>query len=125
MEATTWQQREDAYQAALETNDTQLVAAFLAPGWRLLEPAYGLIDRERFLAGIGAGRLSHARMAKEVIHVAEGDDWATVISHGRNVGKLNGEPFDAEVYVTNVWQLVADGNWQIAFSGEAPVRCPA
>ncbi|MEJ7685044.1 MAG: hypothetical protein WKG06_45805 [Segetibacter sp.] len=56
---------EDALNDAFASNNIEEISKFLSSDWYLLEPQYGIINKERFLSVIEQGDLSHTAMRKK------------------------------------------------------------
>ena len=117
-----FQDIEDKYNTALESNDTNKISKLLADDWTLLEPSFGLITKESFINSIEIKDLIHSKMKKNVENVKIYGNIAIVLTKGKNIGKYKNENFDAEVWITNVYQMHQE-NWIMINSHECPVTC--
>mgnify|MGYP001798088524 CR=1 FL=1 len=115
-----FQQIEDEYNVALESNEAKKVRKHLAKGWTLLEPQYGLISRKDFLNLIDKGDLRYHSMQKQVLKVKHYEDMAIVITKGRNIGCFRKKAFDTEQWISNTWRKVK-GEWSMVMSQESTV----
>jgi ketosteroid isomerase-like protein len=113
---------EDAFNKALTTNNIAEISKHLSNDWVILEPQYGLVNKERFLNAIQTGDLSHTSMQKNVVQVKLHDDIALVTTRGMNVGFYKNVPFDSEQWVTNIYKN-ANGIWKCVMTHESPVSC--
>ena len=59
-------------------NDPAGVGKCLSDNWVMLEPEFGIVNKEKFLQAIKVGELSHTQMEKEVLHVNDFDDTVIV-----------------------------------------------
>jgi len=91
---------EDALNDAFAFNNIEEISKFLSSDWYLLEPQYGIINKERFLSAIEQGDLSHTAMRKKVLQVKLYDDIALVTNRGMNNGFYKGNPYNSEQWVT-------------------------
>lgn len=116
-----FQQIEDEYNVALESNDSKKIRKHLAKDWTLLEPEYGLISRKDFLKLIENRELEHHSIQKQVLKVKYYDDVAIVLAKGRNIGRLRKKNFDSEQWISNTWKKIK-GEWRMVMSQESAVR---
>ena len=117
-----FQNIEDEYNSALESNDAGKISKLLADDWTLLEPSFGLISKESFINSIEKKELTHSKMKKNVENVKVYGNTAIVLTKGKNIGKYKNENFDVEVWITNVYQL-NQNDWVMINSHECPVTC--
>src|SRR4051812_35717547 len=101
---------EDTLNEAWETNDVGRVAQYLSADWVLIEPQYGIVEKDRFLSLIKQGSLSHLSMKKKVWRVKCYNDIAVVTARGMNTGVHKSEPFNSEQWVTNIYRNINE-NW--------------
>ncbi len=119
---TVFQQVEDELNKAYERNDVRKVAALLSDRWIILESSTGLSDKEQFIRAMEDGRLVQTKMVKEVQEVKLFDNFAIVISKGRNEGRHLGIPYNSEQWVTNVY-VKEETNWICVMTQEVPADC--
>ena len=117
-----FQDIENNLNSAYEANDVKKIAQLLSDNWTMLEPALGIINRENILNAISEGKLTHSSMKKQVLQAKSFNNVAIVISRGKNVGRYVDRPFNAEVWVTNVY-MKEGSNWICISTQEAPVNC--
>ena len=116
-----FQEIENNLNDAYEANDVKKIAQLLSDNWTMLEPSLGIINRENILNAIREGKLTHSSMKKQVLQAKSFNNVAIVISRGKNIGRYLEKPFNAEVWVTNVY--MKDGpNWICISTQEAPVH---
>lgn len=113
---------ENNFNSALASNDVNEISKYLCGDWVLLEPQYGMISKDRFLANIKSGQLIHTSMIKEVLRVRVYHEVAVVTSRGMNKGFFKNEPYNSEQWVTNVYKKESD-KWVCVMTQEAPVTC--
>jgi len=101
---------EDAFNAAMVSNDVERIGACMTEDWLLVTPEVGPLPRARILEVIRSGRLSHASMTKTATHAAVVGDMAWVTGRGRNTGSFNGTPIQADEYITDIYCRVG-GRW--------------
>ncbi|MEL6941202.1 MAG: nuclear transport factor 2 family protein [Bacteroidota bacterium] len=115
-----FQQIEDDYNTALETNEVKKIRKHLTKDWTLLEPKYGLISRKNFLGLIESGALEYQSMQKQVLKVKQYGDTAIVITKGRNIRRLRKKVLDSEKWISNTW-IQVKGQWKMVMSQESAV----
>lgn len=117
-----FQSVEDAFNDALTSNNVDEISKFLSGDWILLEPQFGIIDKDRFLHVIKFGQLCHKSMRKTVLRVKIHNDIALVTTRGMNTGSHQNNLFDSEQWVTNIYKK-ENGSWICIMTQEAPVSC--
>lgn len=119
---TQFQEIENRLNEAYERNDAEAISKLLSDDWMILEPTTGLLAKDKFLAAIKDGRLTHKKMKKEVLQVKWHNEIAIVIARGKNEGQYLDKVFDSEQWVTNIYRR-KDGDWLCVMTQEAPVSC--
>ncbi len=119
---TQFQRMEDNLNDAYEKNDTEKISNLLADDWAILESATGLSAKEQFLQAIKDGKLAHSSMKKEIVQVKSYNDFAIIITRGRNEGHYLDKPFDSEQWVTNIYKKI-NQEWICVMTQEAAVTC--
>lgn len=107
---------------AYEKNDPEEISKMLSDDWAMLESSTGLSTKGQFLNAIKDGNLKHSKMKKEVLQVKLYNDFAIVITRGKNEGRYLNNLFNAEHWVTNIY-MKNDPGWVCVFIQEAPVIC--
>src|SRR4051812_2606995 len=87
-----FEELEEAFNAAMVSNDPARISACISEDWALVTPEAGPISRERILGVIESGALTHDMMRKEITRVKVYGDIALVTSRGRNSGTFQGAP---------------------------------
>jgi len=105
--------------AAIVANDPGRIDDFVEPNWLIVGPEGGPVSRERFLAVVESGELSHSDMLFEVLEARTYGDVALVLAHGTNHGSWRGARFGADEWVTEVFVRRSDG-WRCSFSALTP-----
>lgn len=118
--AVLFRKIDERLNTAYETNDVDRISVLLSEDWSILEPQMGIKSKAQFLNAIAEGRLYHSAMKKEVLEVKQFGDFTIVITRGKNVGHYAGQPFEAEQWVTNIYQK-KDSEWLCIMTQEAPV----
>lgn len=108
----------DAWAAAIVADDAVRIGTFAEPDWVLVGET-GIVERDRFLAAVADGTVSHSHMAFEVHRVRLQGDVATVVARGRNRGTFHGEPFELDEWTTEVFVRREDG-WRCALTHLTP-----
>lgn len=117
-----FQEIENKFNQVLCSNNADEVGKYFSEDWFLLEPGYGVVTRDQFLNSIKNGNLVHKEMKREVLNVKLHDGVAIVTVQGLNKGVLEGQPFDVEIWATNVYRQKND-NWVFVHTHESPKSC--
>lgn len=118
-EVHEFQSQLNSWAAAIVANDPGRIDSFVEPNWLIVGPEGGPVGRERFLAVVESGELSHSDMLFEVLEVRTYGDVALVLAHGTNHGSWQDAPFGADEWVTEVFVRRSQG-WQCSFSALTP-----
>ena len=111
---------EDAFNAAMVSNDVAQIAACISDDWVLITPEVGPVSREGMLAAIASGTLTHASMTKDIGSVRVYGDTAIVSGRGQNTGTFRGQPISADEWITDIYRLV-EGRWLCVLTHLTPV----
>lgn len=114
---------EDAFNAAMISNDVARIAACITDDWILVTPEAGPISRAAILDAVGSGRLSHATMTKRASHARVLGDMAWVTGRGQNTGSFRGAPIAADEYITDVY-VRQGGVWRCSITHLTPAMAP-
>jgi len=112
---------EDAFNAAMISNDVDRIAQCVSDDWVLVTPEAGHVPRARIFDAIRSGRLTHATMTKKATHAAVAGDVAWITGRGQNTGTFQGAPLAADEYITDVYQRI-DGTWRCVLTHLTPVK---
>ncbi|MBF6023976.1 nuclear transport factor 2 family protein [Lysobacter niastensis] len=112
---------EDAFNRAMISNDIGQISRCVTDDWILVTPEAGPVSRSRILGVIGSGLLSHATMTKVPTHAWVAGDIAWVTGRGQNTGTFNGQPIEADEYITDIYRRV-DGEWRCMLTHLTPVH---
>lgn len=115
---------EDAFNAAMVTNDVAQIAARITEDWVLVTPEAGPVQRAAILEVIRSGTLSHDTMGKTLSRAVVYGDVALVTGRGQNTGAFKGQPIAADEWITDVYRRV-DGRWLCALTHLTPAMGPA
>ena len=117
-----FQKIEDNLNAAYVTNNAEEISNLLSHDWTILESSTGLSSKEQLLNAIKNGDLTHTSMRKGIVQVKLYNDFAIVITRGKNSGRYLDKPFDAEQWVTNIYRK-NNSQWICVMTQEASVTC--
>ena len=110
---------EDAFNAAMISNDPTRIAACISDDWVLVTPEVGPVSREGMLSAIASGVLSHDTMTKAIARVKVYGDMAVVTGRGQNTGMFRGEAIKADEWITDIYRRV-DGEWKCVLTHLSP-----
>jgi len=108
------------FNQAMVSNDIARIRACVTEDWVLVTPEVGVVPAARILHVIETGQLSHDTMTKDVVRVKVYGDVALVTARGQNTGQYQGQPLDADEWITDVYRRV-DGRWLCALTHLTPV----
>lgn len=120
-ELALFQSLEDAFNAAMVSNDVDRIAACTADDWVLVTPERGPIGRAAILDVIASGVLTHDWMVKQIVRYARYDNIALVTGRGQNTGTFRGAPIQADEWITDVYRLEA-GQWRCVLTHLTPAQ---
>jgi ketosteroid isomerase-like protein len=106
---------EKDFELAVIANDADAVGRFLHHDWTIIDPDGGIVDKERFLAVIRSGALTHEAMKSEDVKVRIYGDTAVVTALTATTGAYNGQRFTTLERATDVLVKTA-GQWQTVSS---------
>lgn len=106
---------EKDFEQAVIKNDADAVARFLHDDWIIIDPDGGIVDKERFLAVIRSGALTHEAMKSEAVKVRIYGHTAVITALTATKGAYNGQKFTTQERATDVLVKTA-GQWQIVSS---------
>ena len=110
---------EDAFNAAMVSNDIGRIADCISDDWVLVTPEVGPVSREGMLEAIASGRLTHDMMVKTLVRAKVYGDMAVVTGRGRNTGTFRGEPIAADEWITDIYRRI-DGRWRCVLTHLTP-----
>ena len=108
------------FNQAMVSNDIARIRACVTEDWVLVTPEVGVVPAARILHVIETDQLSHDTMTKDVVRVKVYGDVALVTARGQNTGQYQGQPLDADEWITDVYRRV-DGRWLCALTHLTPV----
>lgn len=110
---------ENAFNAAMVSNDVARIADCISDDWVLVTPEVGPVSREGVLEAIATGRLTHDMMVKKLVRVRVYDDMAVVTGRGQNTGTFRGAPLAADEWITDIYRRI-DGRWRCVLTHLTP-----
>jgi uncharacterized protein (TIGR02246 family) len=111
---------EDEWARAIVSNDAARIAGFTADDWVIVS-ASGVGTREQFMSLVGSGALTHSAMERiSDARVRVYGDTAVLTARMTNTAHYQGERFDADEWVTDVF-VNRDGRWLCVLSQVTPV----
>ena len=99
---------EERFGDAMISNDVDRISECITADWLLVTPEAGPVPRSRILDVVRSGRLTHSSMTKVATHAAVVGDMAWVTGRGQNTGTFNGEPIQADEYITDIYRREGD-----------------
>jgi ketosteroid isomerase-like protein len=112
---------EEAFDAAMVSNDVEQIARCVSDDWLLITPEAGPVSRAAIFEAVRSGSLTHATMTKQATRARVLGDVAWVTGRGQNTGTFRGAPLEADEYITDVYHR-QDGIWRCVLTHLTPVR---
>jgi len=94
---------------ALVSNDTEAIGRFMAEDWVIVSER-GVTTKEKFLAVVASGDLTHETFEGEIISVRQYGEAAVLTGRVRNNGHYKGQPFSSDEWTTDVF-VKRNGTW--------------
>ena len=116
-----FQKIEDKFNRSVVTNDIAEIKKCITSDWVLVDSQGGIIPQERFFEVLKQGLLSHSAMSKEVLRVKMYGGVALVTGRGQNTGTWQGEPMEADEWITDVYKKDGD-EWLCVLTHLTPVK---
>ena len=116
-----FQQIEDSFNKAVVSNDIEEIKKCITNDWVLVDSQGGIIPQERFFGVLEQGLLSHSIMTKEILRVKVYGDIALVTGRGQNTGTWQGQPMEADEWITDVYKR-ENGKWLCVLTHLTPVK---
>jgi ketosteroid isomerase-like protein len=117
----TFQKIEDNFNQAVISNDVAEIKKCVSSDWVLVDSQGGIISQERFFHVVEQGLLSHQTMTKEILRVKVYDNIALVTGRGKNTGIWQGQPMEADEWITDVYKKEND-KWICVLTHLTPVH---
>ncbi len=112
---------EDDFNKAVISNDVDEIKKCITNDWVLVDSQGGIIPQERFFSVLEQGLLSHSTMTKEILRVKVYGDIALVTGRGQNTGIWQGQPMQADEWITDVYKKEND-KWLCVLTHLTPVK---
>jgi ketosteroid isomerase-like protein len=99
------------WSAAMAANDADAIARFMADDWTIIGPDGSVSNKERFLALVRSGDLTHDGMDMSEATVRVHGDAAILMARGLSSGAYRGQKFRVAERVSDVW-IRRNGTWR-------------
>ncbi|HEY8399012.1 MAG TPA: nuclear transport factor 2 family protein [Flavihumibacter sp.] len=116
-----FQEIEDRFNQAVVSNDVAKIRKYITDDWVLVDGQGGIIPQERFFSVVEQGALSHSSMTKQILRVKLYGNIALVTGRGQNTGTWQGQPMQADEWITDVYQKIND-EWLCILTHLTPVK---
>lgn len=116
-----FQEIEDDFNKAVVSNDIEEIRKCITSDWVLVDSQGGIIPQERFFSVLEQGLLSHSTMTKEILRVKIYGDIALVTGRGQNTGTWQGQPMEADEWITDVYNRKNE-KWLCVLTHLTPVK---
>lgn len=116
-----FQKIEDNFNLAVISNSVDEIKKCITSDWVLVDSQGGILPQERFFYVLKQGMLTHSTMTKEVLRVKLYNNIALVTGRGKNTGTWQGQPLEADEWVTDVYKK-EDGKWLCVLTHLTPVK---
>ena len=116
-----FQEIEDNFNMAVITNSIDEIKKCITSDWVLVDSQGGIIPQEGFFSVLQQGQLSHSTMTKEILRVKVYSDIALVTARGQNTGMWQGQPLEADEWITDVYKK-EDEKWLCVLTHLTPVK---
>lgn len=111
----------DNFNLAVITNKVDEIKKCITADWVLVDSQGGILPQERFFYVLEQGMLSHTTMTKEILRVKVYGDIALVTGRGQNTGMWQGQPLEADEWVTDVYKKENE-KWLCVLTHLTPVK---
>lgn len=112
---------ENNFNEAVISNRIDEIKKCITEDWILVDSQGGIITQERFFNVLEQGLLAHFTMTKEILRVKVYGEIAFVTGRGQNTGTWQGQSFEADEWVTDVYKKVNE-NWRCVLTHLTPVK---
>ncbi len=116
-----FQEIEDNFNKAVISNKVDEIKKCVTEDWVLVDAGGGIIPQEGFFKVLEQGLLSHSTMTKEILRVKVYDDIALVTGRGQNTGTWQGNPLEADEWITDVYKKENE-KWLCVLTHLTPVK---
>lgn len=118
---SAFQQIEDNFNKAVISNRVDEIKKCVTEDWILVDSQGGIIAQERFYHVLEQGLLSHHTMTKQILRVKVYGNIALVTGRGQNTGTWQGQPLEADEWVTDVYKNENE-KWLCVLTHLTPVK---
>ena len=118
---SAFQEIENRFNRAIISNKVGEIKKCVSKDWVLVDSLGGIILQERFFEVLEQGLLSHDTMTKQILRVKIYGDVALVTGRGQNTGSWQGQPMEADEWITDVYQK-EDDTWRCVLTHLTPVK---
>lgn len=116
-----FQQIEDNFNVAVISNNVHEIKKCITSDWVLVDSQGGIIPQEGFFKVLEKGSLRHSTMTKEILRVKVYGDIALVTGRGQNTGSWQGQPLEADEWITDVYKK-ENNQWLCVLTHLTPVK---
>ncbi len=116
-----FQKIDDEFNEAVISNKVEQIKKCVTRDWVLVDGMGGIIPQERFFDVLEQGLLSHQTMTKQVLRVKIYGEVALVTGRGQNTGVWQGQPMQADEWVTDVY-IKENNGWLCVLTHLTPVK---
>ncbi len=116
-----FQRISDNFNVAVTSNSVEEIKKCMTSDWVLVDSQGGIIPQEGFFSVLQQGKLSHSTMTNEILRVKIYGDIAIVTSRGQNTGTWQGQPMEADEWITDVYRKEND-KWLCVLTHLTPVK---
>lgn len=118
---SAFQKIEDRFNQAIISNKVDEIRKCVTADWVLVDSQGGIVPQERFFKVLEDGLLSHSTMTKQILRVKVYGDIALVTGRGQNTGSWQGQPMQADEWITDVYKKEKD-TWLCVLTHLTPVK---
>jgi ketosteroid isomerase-like protein len=104
-------QVERDFQQAIVENNAEAIERFLADDWIIVDPDGRIVEKDKFLAVVKSGALTHSTMTLDEPRVRIYGDTAVVTGRATSAGKFMGAEFTTLERSTDVFVRI-DDHWR-------------
>ncbi len=116
-----FQKIEDDFNKAVISNKVDEIKKCVTVDWVLVDSQGGIIPQEGFFRVLEQGLLSHDTMTKQILRVKVYGDIALVTGRGQNTGSWQGQPMEADEWITDIYKKENDA-WLCVLTHLTPVK---
>ncbi len=116
-----FQKIEDVFNEAVISNKVEEIKKYVTEDWVLIDSKGGIIPQEGFFRVLEQGLLTHETMTKKILRVRIYGDIALVTGRGQNTGRWQGQPMEADEWITDVYKK-ENNTWLCVLTHLTPVK---